>query len=84
MPLSKDFLGGGSEVDGSRSKTYCSHCYQNGSFTQPDISAQEMVIQVKKILKQKFYIPECIGYFFTRNIPELARWKSRCCKKEHC
>jgi hypothetical protein len=38
MPLSRDQLGGGTNADRSRSTEYCSHCYQSGRFTEPNIS----------------------------------------------
>ena len=33
MPLSKDPNGGGTNADGTKNTSYCSYCYQNGSFT---------------------------------------------------
>ena len=51
MPLSKDVLGGGSNADGSLSGEYCSHCYRKGVFTQPDITAQEMMKLVEGKLR---------------------------------
>lgn len=47
MPLNKDAKGGGSEADGSKSKKFCSLCYANGKFLQPDITAAEMQDIVK-------------------------------------
>ena len=38
MPHAKDPGGGGSEADGTKSTTYCSLCYKDGAFTQPDIT----------------------------------------------
>lgn len=32
IPLRLDHFGGGTEKDGSKSKVYCSYCYQNGEF----------------------------------------------------
>jgi len=51
MPLGKDKEGGGTEKDGSMSKKYCSHCYQNGEFTNPEITATEMQELVKSKMK---------------------------------
>jgi hypothetical protein len=73
MPLSKDEKGGGSEKDGSKSVLYCSHCYQNGSFTSPDITADQMVDLVKGKMKE-MHIPGFLAYFMVRNIPKLKRW----------
>src|SRR3954468_1471826 len=52
MPLNKDKAGGGTNADGSKSKMYCSHCYQEGKFTQPLLSVGEMQNFVKGKLKQ--------------------------------
>ncbi len=33
----------GSEKDGSQSQIYCSYCYVNGAFVEPDITFEQMV-----------------------------------------
>jgi len=33
----------GTEADGSRSEDYCVYCYQNGAFTDPDATMEEML-----------------------------------------
>ena len=74
MPMNKDPDGGGSEADGTRSTRYCSHCYKDGNFAQPDITVDEM----KQIVKEKMAemkIPGFMGWFFTRCIPKLERWR---------
>lgn len=75
MPMSQDPQGGGTNADGSLSSEYCSYCYQNGAFTQPDITAEAMREQVKEKLKE-YKIPSILRTHFTRNIPKLKRWKS--------
>ena len=75
MPLNKDEKGGGTNADGSISTKYCSHCFENGKFTQPDITAAEMKGLVKGKLKEMGF-PGIVAWFFTSNIPRLARWKS--------
>jgi hypothetical protein len=42
MPLQtpEDF---GTEPDGSKSEKYCTYCYQNGEYTYPDITLEEMI-----------------------------------------
>jgi len=75
MPLSKDKDGGGTEKDGTKSKDYCSHCYQNGQFTQPDLTVQQMQELVKGKLKD-MHFPGFLAGMFTKNIPQLKRWSS--------
>lgn len=75
MPMARDEGGGGTEADGSKSKMYCSHCYENGAFTLPNITVDEM----KELVKSKvieFGVPKFLASFFTRNIHKLERWKS--------
>lgn len=33
----------GTEADGSQSEKYCTYCYQNGKFTGPEITLDEMI-----------------------------------------
>lgn len=73
MPLKNDENIRGTEVDGKRSLMYCNHCYENGQFTLPNITADEMKERVKsKLIEMKF--PKFVAGFFTRNIHKLERW----------
>ena len=74
MPLSKDENGGGTNADGSKNVEYCSHCYQNGQFTEPNITVDQMIEKVKERLKQ-MHIPGFLTGFFTKDIPKLKRWQ---------
>lgn len=76
MPLSKDENGGGIEKDGTRSIMYCSHCYENGEFTLPDLTVDQMKQRVKEKIVE-FGMPALIAVFFTRSIPKLERWKKQ-------
>ena len=76
MPLKKDKKGGGTHADGTKSKMYCSHCYGNGKFLQPDISADQMQGFVKNKLKEMGF-PGFLTGFFTKGIPKLERWKNK-------
>lgn len=73
MPFNKDPEGGGSNVDGTKSTLYCSYCFQQGAFTQPDFTAAQMQAFVKQILKDKG-LPGFIAGLFTMGIPKLKRW----------
>ena len=62
MPLNKDSngLGGGIDSDGKPSNKYCSYCYNEGKFLQPNITAEEMQIFVKGKLKERGLVYEII------------------------
>ena len=74
MPMKKDPQQGGTNADNSKNLMYCSYCYQNGNFTQPDFDAKQM--QEFCIQKMKeMGMPWILAWLFTRNIPRLERWK---------
>lgn len=76
MPLKKDPQGGGTNLDGSKSAKFCSHCFQNGVFQNPEIdTAVKMQSFVKDKLKS-MGIPRLVAGFFTKGIPKLERWRS--------
>ena len=74
MPLKKDKEGGGSNADGSRSHMYCSLCYENGKFKQPDMTIMQMQEFVKGKMKEMGF-PGSLAAIFTKGIPKLKRWK---------
>lgn len=73
MPLKRDEKGGGTEADGTKSAKYCSHCYEGGRFTLPDLTVEQMQERVRaKVIE--FGMPKWLAGFFTRGIPKLERW----------
>lgn len=74
MPLSKDPKKGGTNADGTLSTMYCSYCYENGQFKQPNISVTEMQTFCKAKMKEMGF-PGFLAGFFTKGIPKLERWK---------
>ncbi len=74
MPLARDPKGGGTETNGSKSTMYCSNCYQNGKFTLPDITVDQMIERVRGKMKE-MHIPGFLAFFFLRKIPTLKRWQ---------
>lgn len=73
MPMKKDPKGGGSNADGSKNIKYCSYCYEDGEFTQKDLSLEEMKLLVRGQLKKQG-IPGFLTYFFTIGMSRLERW----------
>ncbi len=73
MPLNKDPGHGGTLADGSKTDEYCSLCYQNGVFFQPDLNAKEMqAFCIEKMTEQG--MSKIVAWLFTRGIPRLRRW----------
>jgi hypothetical protein len=73
MPMKRDPQGGGTNADGSKSAMYCSHCWQEGRFTQPDLTVEQMQERVKGKLKE-YGFPGFMAAFMARSIPGLKRW----------
>ena len=73
MPLRRDPKGGGTESDGGRSTEYCSHCYREGRFTEPSLTAQQMMVKVQGKLREKHF-PGFVARYFAKGVPNLRRW----------
>jgi hypothetical protein len=76
MPLSRDPRGGGTNADGSQSSEYCSRCYEQGAFTQPNITAAEMTALVEEKLRS-MHFPGFLARRFAKEVPSLRRWKNK-------
>jgi hypothetical protein len=77
MPFKDDPRGGGTNVDGSKSNMYCSYCYQNGAFTEPNWTVGQMQAFVKEKLKQVGWFHRLMAGLFVKQIPKLERWKDK-------
>ncbi len=75
MPMKKDPKGGGSNFDGSINPDFCSYCFENGKFTQENITADEMQKFVIGKMKEMGF-PGFLAKFFAKGIPKLKRWNS--------
>lgn len=74
MPMKRDEKGGGTEADGAKSGKFCSHCYQDGKFTYPDLTMEQMQARVQGKLKD-FGMPGFVAKMLSSNIPKLERWR---------
>lgn len=64
----------GTEKDGSKSDMYCKYCYQDGEFTEPDMTLDQMMgIAEKEMKKQN--LPENIIQQSMDMLPRLKRWQ---------
>ncbi len=77
MPMMKQELFG-TESDGSKSTDYCIRCYSDGSFTEPDITMEQMIEKVTGYMveKMKMERPQAEG-MAKMFIPRLKRWKGQ-------
>lgn len=76
MPLNTKKAGDcrGSESDGSRSEKWCSLCYVDGKFVNPDTTLEEMTQIVDNALKE-----QKSGFLMRKmaikQLPTLERWR---------
>lgn len=75
MPFKNDPKGGGTNADGTKNNMYCSYCFENGEFTQPNITVDEMKALVQE-KTQEMGFPKFIAWFFTLGLPRLERWSA--------
>jgi len=73
MPLSSPELLG-TEKDGSRKKYYCKYCYQNGQFTEPHLTLEEMKTNVKGRMEAMNMNADVVDLTVS-SLPNLKRWR---------
>ncbi|WBF52540.1 zinc ribbon domain-containing protein [Macrococcoides canis] len=68
----------GTEVDGTKSNNYCNFCYLNGTFIEPDITMDEMLIRGKAAIrngKGNTIMKWMMITFYPMQLRNLKRWK---------
>lgn len=75
MPLSKstDF---GTNSEGYRINAYCINCYRDGTFTEPQITMQQMADKCGVIMAQENIMPaDQARALLNEVLPKLERWR---------
>lgn len=78
MPLDDGSMRG-TEKDGSPSDDYCKYCYQNGAFTAPGMSLDEMKKTVQSEMEKR-NIDKNVIVLAVKTLPYLDRWKKASAK----
>lgn len=76
MPLvtPEDF---GLDRNGYRVNDYCRHCYDDGEFTEPDITLEQMIDRCVGIMSVRGIMPETEArVLLTDVMPGLRRWRT--------
>ena len=74
MEKTEDF---GTNADGSNNKDYCRFCFQNGDFTSPDLTMEQMIDRLV-LLSDKMGISQTQARTLAKTvIPELKRWQTK-------
>ena len=76
MPMKKteDF---GTNADKTKSNDYCQFCFQNGKFTDPNITIEQMIEKVTGFAKQMKMSEEQAREMAKTFIPKLKRWQGK-------
>jgi len=75
MPLGRpeDF---GTSASGYRVNDYCHHCYQNGAFTDPEVTLKQMTDRCVAIMANRGIMPEANARaLLTEVMPRMKRWR---------
>lgn len=74
MPM-KEHMDFGTNEDGSMNNTYCTHCYQKGDFTEPDMCMDDMINKCTHMMTEMEKMSEKDAKEMNmRLIPTLKRW----------
>ncbi|HFR3692206.1 TPA: zinc ribbon domain-containing protein [Streptococcus suis] len=69
----------GSEKDGTKSFIYCSYCYVNGRFVEPDISFEEMLAKGKTAISNgqgNAFVKWLMKASYPMMLKKTKRWKA--------
>jgi radical SAM superfamily enzyme len=73
MPLQKGFFA--TNEDGSENREYCPFCFQNGRFTEPDLTLEQMIQKSVNYMSTKLNFSREEAEKLSRDIiPNLKRW----------
>lgn len=74
MPIAKDEDFGTNE-DGNQNEEYCTHCFQNGEFTNPNMTKEEMVDVLVGFADKMKMTKEKAKKMAEETLPKLKRWQ---------
>lgn len=75
MPLQDEHILG-TEANGTKSEEYCSYCYQEGKFTAPNRSMEDMIEIGVSTLQREGMEEQQAGGMLSSFLPNLKRWRS--------
>lgn len=68
----------GTNSDGSENTEYCKFCFESGSYTQPDMTVDQMIESSVSYMVKGLRVPEEKARSMSQLIiPTLKRWKNK-------
>ena len=74
MPLPKNGSKNGTEAGGAKNEKFCSFCYSQGKFVEPNLTVEQMKLKVESKMRE-MKIPGFLARLLSRNVPKLERWR---------
>lgn len=74
MPMVKD-EDFGTNADGNKNQEYCQYCFQNGQFTKPDITKEQMIEMMVGMSDKMGMTQEEAKKMADEVVPTLKRWQ---------
>jgi hypothetical protein len=73
MPMTKpeDF---GTNTNQSKNEEYCTYCFQNGNFTNPNLNLDQMIEKLVSMHDRMGITEELARKMANTNLPKLRRW----------
>ncbi len=65
----------GTNADGRKNRDYCKFCYQNGSFTEPNATMEQMAEKIVSMSKEMGMNENEARAMANSVLPNLKRWK---------
>lgn len=65
----------GTDLGGRLDEDYCHHCFSEGSFTQPNVSLDEMIDRMAGFAGELNKTPNEAVAYARRLLPTLKRWR---------
>ena len=76
MPMGETDEMYGTELSGGKSEDYCKFCYDNGEFTNPNLTLEEQIKSITAMMVNDFgFSQEDAAEQCAAGIPTLKRWK---------
>ncbi|NMM61850.1 transcriptional regulator [Clostridium sp. P21] len=73
MPMNEEVYG--TEINNEKNKEYCIYCYENGAFTQPDLTMEQMIDACMPFMKDKGMDENEARNLMKNCLPALKRWR---------
>ncbi len=76
IPLNRDLVYASKTESEKKTSKYCSHCFKDGQFTEPDLTINKMKIAIEKRCKELGF-SKLQTYVWKNDLENLDRWRKK-------